>query len=745
MYAPKANASIEDAALKIFGKECALQCDWTALGLDGFEVHAFIPKPTAVGSKIANHGGFITVDSRPVSSTRGTLKKVAAAVKDRLRQTNPALANTKDLFFCLNIICPVDSYDPNIEPAKDDIMFGDESFILKMVARLLASYYPENSNDADLEEDPKDGAMTQSDQTPSVLESPSRPRTPFSIHEDVPVGGEEVPDSAAQSQPPRWRSSMYGIDEEDIALLQENVPAMSDEEDSRHDAAIYNPWIIARMNAPVKQKKKAGNGQLPSPAKSLSGKTTAPHSPVPTALPYQDRIAERMTPPSSLHADVVDKQLDYELQQSIQRLSGPVSIGSSLQTPRSGPRVQCALDLPSFKERMSPSFVQSAPQMPSSKASAGGLALLSRKPRAQKLFVNKPYAPPASEAEDVWFGQPMRNAPGATRPPKRPRKQTASFFPNEDTFSSQKSLVLPTAEHLTQTRLTLENNTDIRDFFGSSRRAPADATTSLQSRIPHPQQNGDQVLGYAEHGNTDPDSACRPRSADSYRRSEHTAQEMDAFFQLHQSSSPAPSSSPIRTSRPSHTTYMPATRSLPGRRGTPNDSLHRTKSSNLALNSIPHGFETHSLVLNMKTSVSLITQQARKLDLSANTLEWGYDSTPAFDTFRSPIGQGRITQWVIKVDDLLAEVFERRDVETRGALHEGIQRFLDVRRSGEERASGRAIVRISDVRGIIDRDDDQGPGAVGGSGGDLQDSRMQIVRAGDGFGDGVDDEMLMDL
>lgn len=132
--APKANANIEDAALKIVGKECALQCDWTVLELDGFEVHAFMPKPTVVGSKIANHGSFITVDSRPVSSTRGTLKKVAAAVKDRLRKANPALANTKDPLFCLNIICPVDSYDPNIEPAKDDVVFGDESFILKMVA-----------------------------------------------------------------------------------------------------------------------------------------------------------------------------------------------------------------------------------------------------------------------------------------------------------------------------------------------------------------------------------------------------------------------------------------------------------------------------------------------------------------------------------------------------------------------------------------------------------------------------------
>lgn len=283
------------------------------------------------------------------------------------------------------------------------------------------------------------------------------------------------------------------------------------------------------MNAPIKQRKPTSNEQLLSPAKSLSGTSTGPHSPVPTTTPYQDRLAELLTPPSSLHADVVDHQLDHELQQSIQRLSGPVSIGTSSRTPRSGTGVQCALALPSYEERIFPSFEQPAPQVPRSKSSAGGLALPPRKPRARKQFLNKPYAPPTSETEDFWFGQPMRNAPKAARPPKRPREQTASFFPSEDTFSSQRSLVLPAAERLAPTRLPLENNTDIRDFFGTPRRAPADITTCPHSRMPHPQHNSDQLLEHAEHGNTNPGSTRRPQSAASYP-SESTAQEINALF-----------------------------------------------------------------------------------------------------------------------------------------------------------------------------------------------------------------------
>lgn len=805
VYAPKANANVEDAALKIVGKECALQCDWTALELDKFEVRAFMPKPTAVGSKIANYGAFIAIDSRPVACARGTLKKIAVAVRDRLRKATVALANIRDPFFCLNIICPVDSYDPNIEPAKDDVIFGDESFVLTMVDRLLVSYYPENMNAADPDEDLEDVAITQPNRTPEILESPSRPQNPFLIYEDIPGEGRKVSDSAAPSQPPRWRSSMYGIDEEDLEFLQEDVADMPEEEDGRRDAAISNPWTIARMNAPIKPKKLVSNGQLLSPAKSSSSVSTAPHSPTPVATP-RHRLFEPLTPQTPSQANAVSSQLDDELQQSIRRLPGPTSIDCSAVIPRSGPRTQRTLGLPSFEERMFSSMVQPAPQASTGESSFEGPEPPRRKRRAPKPFRNKPYTPSASVSRDTWFGQPMRNAPKADRPQKEPRQQAASSFPNDDSFSSQRSLVLPAAQRLSQVRQIPGNNTDIRDFFGNSRRAPVDVS-SHRVQAPRSQRIEKQLLEYAEHGDKGPDSPRRPRSAKSYRRSTSTAQEMDALFQLHQSASPASSSSPIRTSRPSRNASLPAPRSTsrPCRRRTTDGGLNRTKSSTLPLNFIPHGFEIHNLTLNIRTSVSSIAQQARKLDSSANTLEWGYSSTEAFDTFRTPTNERKIMQWVIKIDNLLAEVFERRDVEIRGALHEGIQRFLDMRKSDDELASERAIVHIDEIPGPTGKHGSQacdvpGPGsglpshsltsdeadtsvrtratssdAVAGLKGDVaggnavvdtndfdgdsdfeqfvdlggdaaeQDSLEQVVKTEGDFGDGVDDEMLMDL
>src|SRR5262245_4091029 len=145
IYAPKKDASIQDAVFKVISKKCALQCDWTAIERDGFELHAFLPKPNAIGSMVANVGYFVSIDGRPVSAARGTPKQVVAIFRQRRRKVNPSHGSVKDPFFCINIICPPHSYDPNIEPAKDDVLFENENLVLVAVEKLLLSYYPEAS------------------------------------------------------------------------------------------------------------------------------------------------------------------------------------------------------------------------------------------------------------------------------------------------------------------------------------------------------------------------------------------------------------------------------------------------------------------------------------------------------------------------------------------------------------------------------------------------------------------------
>ncbi|KAF1975268.1 hypothetical protein BU23DRAFT_530447 [Bimuria novae-zelandiae CBS 107.79] len=317
MNAPKKDANVEDAVLKIIGKHCALQCDWTAMESEGFEIHAFLPKPDAVGSKIANEGAFFSVDGRPVSASRGTPKKIVASFKERLRRANPGLSSVRDPLFCINITCPPGSYDTNIEPAKDDVLFEREDIVVGAVTKLFAAYYPENAVVSNVDDEPESPV-------PPVLTARVSSGTALSILEEVrPVEKLHPPVSA----PLRWRSNMYGIDEEDLELLdsENQPPVIEEEEEGRRAANVSNPWTIARMNAKVKTPQSKSNGQLMTPAKTHADVTMSLTSPAPSSNTHQPLLLEPLTQTVS-RTNVSARPRDSVLQGSMERpsqIAGP--------------------------------------------------------------------------------------------------------------------------------------------------------------------------------------------------------------------------------------------------------------------------------------------------------------------------------------------------------------------------------------------------------------------------------------
>lgn len=92
---------------------------------------------------VNNCGQFVSIDSRPVSSNRGTLKQIINLYKSYL--TSGALAENhdtlRDPFICMNITCPSGSYDVNIEPAKDDVLFTNADSVCKAVEDFFRSVY----------------------------------------------------------------------------------------------------------------------------------------------------------------------------------------------------------------------------------------------------------------------------------------------------------------------------------------------------------------------------------------------------------------------------------------------------------------------------------------------------------------------------------------------------------------------------------------------------------------------------
>lgn len=160
VYAP--SKTVQEAVQKAVGKDVAAACEWIdtssaayaeLLAEDADEegdedpivIEAFLPKPSAdpaIISKKPQCTYFIFVDSRSVSCARGTLKQIHTLYKSYLKSAL-SVPGLSDPFVYLNIRCPPGSYDPNIEPAKDDVMFHDTAAVVESVERMLRRFYGE--------------------------------------------------------------------------------------------------------------------------------------------------------------------------------------------------------------------------------------------------------------------------------------------------------------------------------------------------------------------------------------------------------------------------------------------------------------------------------------------------------------------------------------------------------------------------------------------------------------------------
>jgi DNA mismatch repair protein MutL len=173
-FAPRANEGIRQLVSQIIGRETAAQCvemistlpipsrvdpvasvlgDNTSANLNDrkssemlpqsdFIIQALLPKPDADLTKISG-GQYVSIDSRPVSSAQGSLKKIISIYKTMISAmlVDNMSEKVRSPFIRLNIVCPAGSYDPNVEPAKDDVLFEDEETLLSLVEDWFRSVY----------------------------------------------------------------------------------------------------------------------------------------------------------------------------------------------------------------------------------------------------------------------------------------------------------------------------------------------------------------------------------------------------------------------------------------------------------------------------------------------------------------------------------------------------------------------------------------------------------------------------
>ncbi|KAI2629592.1 hypothetical protein GGR54DRAFT_268886 [Hypoxylon sp. NC1633] len=156
-YAPKPSAGVKEAAVQLFGAELATYCFEKTFEIGGpaenstsdehgdappndhYLFKAFILKSDSDPSKVPKQRYF-SVDGRPINSKKGITKKLLSIYVEHISATSRSTI-PKDCFISLNIECPPGSYDVNIEPSKDDVLFSDENAVLDGFKNLCKAVY----------------------------------------------------------------------------------------------------------------------------------------------------------------------------------------------------------------------------------------------------------------------------------------------------------------------------------------------------------------------------------------------------------------------------------------------------------------------------------------------------------------------------------------------------------------------------------------------------------------------------
>jgi hypothetical protein len=336
-------------------------------------------------------GQYISIDRRPVSYNRGTTKQIVNLFKKFL-QSAKCLDSTKVInpFLCMKIFCPTGSYDANIEPAKDDVLFADSENLLLTIKTFLTEIYGgrqeilgESTNSLQERAGPRGfelllrqkpfgaiggrfgGEHTKKIIPESFIDSDSNAITSTYLgnkkslpskspdDNDESEGTGRQPDSLnmlddgadldLQLKTSIWNSSIHNTveiyDEPEVAFATQDAISDDDDASGSLNIATPNPWITAKSNAPVRRANLLHthiqrNEQLLTPERSKINPTTDQDEFGQYPTPHRPRqpsftYGPEFSPPSSVPRSSV-RILGNRVQTSEPPLNGFTSAGNKL-------------------------------------------------------------------------------------------------------------------------------------------------------------------------------------------------------------------------------------------------------------------------------------------------------------------------------------------------------------------------------------------------------------------------------
>jgi DNA mismatch repair ATPase MutL len=257
-------------------------------------------------SKINNAGQYISVDGRPLSSNRGIGHEIVKLFKPYVRlaaSKNESSKPVTDPFLCLQIQCPRGTYDVNIEPAKDDLLFEDRELVLALVENLFRDHYGEL--DATKRASRQNTETVRRSDDASIrfdllmARKPTVKPTTDPQHCDNPF--DDAPSHTPLSQRPM--PSNHGFSSS--GHCSNIVPESSDQSATIRTkrSSFVNPWSISRINASFQTPRRERiELNLTSPVDLPSGSPLGPirRGSDSRNLQNSPNISDLTSPPTSL-------------------------------------------------------------------------------------------------------------------------------------------------------------------------------------------------------------------------------------------------------------------------------------------------------------------------------------------------------------------------------------------------------------------------------------------------------------
>lgn len=295
IYVTRAQDGQKEAAAKVVGKDVAALCKEETHNLSDHNITITVLLPRAESDLTKVKGGcHVSVDGRPLSSSRQSLaSKIYTAYKQALKELTGKTGQElcKDPFFYLRMSCHGDIYDPNVEPAKDDIIFESADRLVSSLEEFFRSLYPPPAVVLQEQFPPLEAPTERPN---SVLESDYdallSQQLSTETHElvrtlpSVSENGQDVEDKQPHGQLSRPRSSTLFI------------PPLASPEGTNSVYSVLNPWSISNRTAIVPQ-------PAMQPPVQLTSDTYLHNKPLQNAL---------HTPPAS-HGKFINRLLPHAL------------------------------------------------------------------------------------------------------------------------------------------------------------------------------------------------------------------------------------------------------------------------------------------------------------------------------------------------------------------------------------------------------------------------------------------------